>query len=118
MVPPVRAARRRGVLEAVRPFARFTPGGVLWPDGRETHVDAVIWCTGFRPALQHLAPLGLIEQDGRIAVKGTRAVKEPRLWLLGYGDWTGSASATILGVGRYARATAAAVAETLGDASS
>jgi hypothetical protein len=27
------------------------------------------------------------------------------LWLVGYGDWTGFASATLIGVGRSARAT-------------
>jgi len=68
-------------------------------------VDAVIWCTGFRPALDHLAPLKLIEDDGHVAVNGTRAIREPRLWLVGYGEWTGFASATIIGVGRTARTT-------------
>lgn len=28
---------------------------------------------------------------------------EPRLWLVGYGDWTGLASATLIGVTRTAR---------------
>ena len=55
MVPPVREARERGVLHAVRPFVRFTEHGVVWVDGSESAVDAVIWCTGFRPALGHLA---------------------------------------------------------------
>jgi hypothetical protein len=32
-------------------------------------------------------------------------VREPRLWLVGYGDWTGYASATLIGVGRTARTT-------------
>jgi cation diffusion facilitator CzcD-associated flavoprotein CzcO len=109
MMPPVRAARERGVLHSVRPFVAFTPDGVIWPDGRETVVDVVIWCTGFRPALDHLAPLGVIEGDGYVAVNGTRAVREPRLWLVGYGEWTGFASATIIGVGRTARATVSAI---------
>lgn len=113
MVPPVREARERGALHAVRPFERFTEHGVLWPDGREEAIDAVIWCTGFRPVLEHLRPLEVIEPDGTIAVDGTRAVREPRLWLVGYGDWTGYASATIIGVGRTSRATAAEVATAL-----
>lgn len=37
---------------------------------------------------------------------GTRSLKEPKLWLVGYGNWTGFASATIYGVGKTARATA------------
>jgi putative flavoprotein involved in K+ transport len=109
MVPSVKEARARGVLYSVRPFDAFTPDGVRWPNGRETVVDAVIWCTGFRPALDHLAPLDIVEADGHIAVRGTRAVREPRLWLVGYGEWTGFASATILGVGRTARATVAEI---------
>jgi putative flavoprotein involved in K+ transport len=109
MVPSVKEARTRGVLHDVRPFRAFTPDGVIWPDGRATPVDAVIWCTGFRPALDHLAPLGIIEEDVHITVRGTRAVREPRVWLVGYGEWTGFASATILGVGRSARATVAEI---------
>ena len=41
--------------------------------------------------------------DGKIAVDGTRASKQPSLWLVGYGEWTGAASATIVGVTRAAR---------------
>lgn len=105
MVPSVRDARDRGMLRSMRPFATFTLSGVRWPDGRETVIDAVIWCTGFRPALDHLQQLGIVEADGHIAVNSTHAVREPQLWLVGYGEWTGFASATILGVGRTARAT-------------
>jgi thioredoxin reductase len=104
MVPPVREARERGVLHGVRPFVRFTETGVVWEDGSETPADAVIWCTGFRPALDHLAPLGVLGPDGRVELEENRSVREPRLWLLGYGDWTGFASATLIGVGRGARA--------------
>lgn len=105
MVEPVREARRRDVLHAERPFERFTKHGVVWPDGRTESVDVVIWCTGFRPALDHLKPLGVIEDDGKVQVEDTRSVKQPRLWLVGYGDWTGMASATLVGVTRSARQT-------------
>jgi hypothetical protein len=57
MVPPVRDARERGALHAVRPFSKFTVTGVVWPDGSGEAIDAVIWCTGFRPALAHLQAL-------------------------------------------------------------
>lgn len=103
MVPPVRAAKERGALHAVHPFARMTQTGVVWPDGREEAIDAIIWCTGFRPALGVFAPLDVIEPDGLIRVDGQQAVREPRLWLLGYGSWCGPASATLLGAGRVAR---------------
>lgn len=113
MVPPVAAARRRGDLVSVRPFTGFTPTSVVWPDGRESEVDAVIWCTGFLPALDHLQPLGVLDAEGRIAVDGTRSVADPGLWLVGYGDWTGFASATLVGVMRSARSTAQEIGETL-----
>ncbi len=111
MVASVKDARDRGVLHARSMFTRLTTDGVVWADGTSQDCDAVIWCTGFRPALRHLRPLGLA-RGGRIAVggpSGTQALAEPRLHLVGYGDWTGPASATLAGVGPSARATAAAL---------
>lgn len=104
-VPPVREARARGVLVARPPFARLDAHSAIWPDGARIPADAIIWCTGFRPALAHLAPLGVLEADGLVRVDADgRSLAEPRLWLLGYGDWTGMASATLAGVTRAARA--------------
>ena len=104
-VPPVREARARGALVSHPMFVRFTSDGVVWADGSQSPVDAVIWATGFRPALAHLAPLGVVGDAGRVETKGTRSTKVARLWLVGYGEWTGYASATLIGVGRSARAT-------------
>lgn len=109
MLPPVREARDRGDLASVRMFTRFTPDGVVWPDGREERIDTVIWCTGFRTALDLLRPLGVVDASGQVETDGTRSVREPHLWLLGYGEWTGYASATLIGIGRSARATAEAI---------
>lgn len=106
MVPPVKDARERGVLHTVRPFVRMTETGVVWPNGVEEQIDAVVWCTGFRPALDHLTSLGVVGTDGRVAVAGTRSLSQLRLWCVGYGEWTGSASATLIGVMRSARSTA------------
>ncbi|MER6097946.1 ArsO family NAD(P)H-dependent flavin-containing monooxygenase [Streptomyces sp. NPDC001728] len=105
-VPPVREARDAGLLKAQPMFTRLTRTGVEWADGTRADADAIIWCTGFRPALAHLAPLGLRGSRGRIPTQGTEVVGEPRLHLLGYGDWTGPASATLVGVGRPAREAA------------
>ena len=104
-VPAIREARARGALVSRPMFTRFTTDGVVWPDGSQSAVDAVIWATGFRPALAHLLPLGIIGDNGRIETSGTRSVSVNRLWLVGYGEWTGYASATLIGVGRSARAT-------------
>ncbi|MGW1225530.1 ArsO family NAD(P)H-dependent flavin-containing monooxygenase [Streptomyces sp. NPDC002530] len=112
-VPPVRAARDAGLLTAEPMFAQLTATGVRWADGSQSSADAVIWCTGFRPALTHLAALNLRGPRGHIPTDGTRALGEPRLHLLGYGDWTGPASATLIGVGRTARDAARAIARLL-----
>lgn len=113
MVPSVKEARARNVLNAVRPFKQFTEQGVIWQDGTHSEINSVIWCTGFKPALEHLQELNVIEPDDQVSVVGTQSVKEPGLWLVGYGDWVGYASATLIGVARTARRTATEVAETL-----
>lgn len=112
MVPRVVDARGRGVLEAVRPFVRMTADGVVWSDGNQSTFDAVVWCTGFRPALDHLARLGTSEVLQ--AVDGTRSLSTPGMWLVGYGEWTGLASATLVGIMRSARETALQIDEYLG----
>ncbi|NIK59815.1 ArsO family NAD(P)H-dependent flavin-containing monooxygenase [Kribbella shirazensis] len=104
MVESVRRARDRGVLRARDMFTQLDARGVRFRDGSLLEVDTIIWCTGFRPSLGHLAALGLRGEDGLIATDGaTQALKEPRLRLIGYGDWTGAASATLVGAGRTAR---------------
>ncbi len=113
VVPSVREARGRGVLEA-RPLpSEITPEGLRWPDGQEQRADVILWCTGFRPDLGHLAPLRLARRDGVPLTTGSAVVGEPGLHLLGYGDWTGPASATLVGVGRPAKDAAQAVVEHL-----
>lgn len=102
-VPPVRAARDAGQLRRVPMFERFTTDGVAWADGTTRRVDAIIWCTGFRPALNHLAPLALRRDDGLPQTDGPNAIDDPTLVLVGYGDWCGLASATLIGVGQWAR---------------
>ncbi|MGW2345172.1 ArsO family NAD(P)H-dependent flavin-containing monooxygenase [Streptomyces sp. NPDC001661] len=110
-VPPVREARDAGLLKASPMFARLERDGVVRDDGTRAEADAIIWCTGFRPALSHLAPLQLRGARGHIATEGTRTAGDPRLHLLGYGDWTGPASATLIGVGRPAREAVREIAD-------
>lgn len=89
-------------------FSAFTPTGIRWDNGRRAEVDAVIWCTGFRPDLGHLRPLGLSTECTVPATTGTpptRSRDRPGLFFLGSGDWCGPASATLIGVGAPARAT-------------
>ena len=103
MVPPVKEARDRGVLQAVRPFARFTGNGVIWSDGTTAPSTPSSGAPAFarRPTT-----CGRSASSSRTAgSKGLAAalVREPRLWLAGYGNWTGAASATLIGAGRTAR---------------
>jgi cation diffusion facilitator CzcD-associated flavoprotein CzcO len=116
MVPSVRTARERGALNAIPIFSRLTPTGLAWPDGTHQDVDVIIWCTGFRPALRHLRGLRLGTAGGHYRLggpAGTQSLDEPRLHLIGYGDWAGAASATLIGAGRTARDTTRAVLDQL-----
>lgn len=103
VVPSVRAARDSGQLRAEPTFTRLTAHGAQWADGTHRQADAVIWCTGFRPALGHLAPLALPRDDGRLRTDGPTSSDRPTLQLIGYGDWSGAASSTLIGVGQWAR---------------
>jgi len=82
-----------GALMAEPMSTRSTRAGVAWADGTKRECAAVIWCTGFRSALRHLRSLALRRDgSGHVGVggsSGTQALREPRLYLVGYGDWTG-----------------------------
>lgn len=115
-LPRVREAREQGALRLRAMFDRMVPEGAVI--GRERlDLDAVIWCTGYRPALRHLRSLRLRTSDGVPEVVDHRSVKDPRVCFVGYGDWTGPASATLIGVGRTAKALAATLARDLGSTS-
>jgi cation diffusion facilitator CzcD-associated flavoprotein CzcO len=107
--PEVVAARRRGLLARRPMFERLTPTGVAWADGSTLDVDVILWCTGWRAALDHLAPLGLRGRGGGITMAGTRVVAEPRLHLVGYGP-----SASTVGANRAGRVAVRELRELLG----
>lgn len=112
MLQTVKEARSRGVLHARRPFPSFYKSGIIWPNGEKEAFDTVIWCTGFKANLKHLEGLNIL-QSNKIPTQYTRSIDEPNLWLVGYGNWTGYASATIYGVGKTARDTAREINEVL-----
>ncbi|MGY1820812.1 NAD(P)-binding domain-containing protein [Geodermatophilus sp. SYSU D00079] len=101
VTPWVRAARERGVLDRLPVFDRLTEDGVAWDDGRCVRADAVLWATGFRAALGHLAPLHLRGPGGGIRMDGTAVAGEPRVHLVGYGP-----SASTVGANRAGREAA------------
>lgn len=111
-VQSVKEARDRNVFNSKRPFSSFYKNGVIWNNGEKQEFDVIIWCTGFRANLKHLESLNIIENN-RIQTNYTRSVKEPNLWLVGYGSWTGFASATIYGVGKTARQTVSELVQAL-----
>lgn len=85
MTEAVRRGRESGVLERLPLFERLIPTGVVWDDGRTVEADAILYATGFRPALDHLAPLRLREPGGGIRMDGTRTLRDARVHLVGYG---------------------------------
>ncbi|MER5680649.1 MULTISPECIES: NAD(P)-binding domain-containing protein [Streptomyces] len=104
----VRRAREQGVLDRLPMFERITPDGVAWADGRSVDADVILWATGFRAAVDHLAPLRLREPGGGIRVEDTRAVRDGRVHLVGYGP-----SASTIGANRAGRAAARSVSRLL-----
>ncbi len=105
MVDSVKEARSRKVLKSVRPFDHFTDDSIVWADGHEEKIDVVIFCTGFKPGLSHLKSLDVVNPDGKADTDGSKSKKVEGLWFVGYGNWTGFASATLIGVGRSAKKT-------------
>ncbi|MBW4720673.1 FAD-dependent oxidoreductase [Saccharothrix obliqua] len=108
LTPAVRAALADGTLRRHPVFERITEDGVVWPDGTTRHADVLLWATGFRAAIDHLAPLRLREPGGGIRLAGTRAVADPRVHLVGYGP-----SASTVGATRAGRAAAREIRELL-----
>ena len=91
--------------QSERPAAAL-PGHPSEADGSsawETPVDAVLWATGFRAVLDHLAPLRLRQPGGGVQMEedGVSVSGEPGLFLVGYG-----ASASTIGATRAGRAAA------------
>lgn len=114
-VPDVRRARDERGLRAVAMPERLTAAGAAWPDGTEAAYDAVVWCTGFRPALGHVTGRHETEvpEGWDRGPHTVRSARDPRVWFVGYGDWCGPASATLIGVGMAARAAAEGIARML-----
>ena len=101
--PQERAAAEMGVYERRRPmFERIVPEGVRWRDGTVEPADVILWATGFRPAVKHLAPLQLRSPLGGIELLAPRnphvfttAARDGRIHFVGYGP-----SASTIGANR------------------
>ena len=104
--PYIRDALDRGVLERRPMFDRITEDGVAWDavdvdESRFVRADVILWATGFRAAVSHLAPLHLRAPGGGIRMDGTAVAGEPLIHLVGYGP-----SASTIGANRAGQAAA------------
>ena len=106
--PALRSAAARGALERHPMFTRIERDGVRLADGGFQQADAILWATGFRAALDHLAPLGLRAAGGGIVMDKTMVAAEPRVHLIGYGP-----SASTVGANRAGRDAANSLARLL-----
>lgn len=102
--PALRAAKERGALNRQPMFTSIEPDGVRRADGSLLEADVILWATGFRAELEHLAPLHLRGPGGGIAMDGTQVAAEPRVHLVGYGP-----SSSTIGANRAGRAAVAAI---------
>jgi len=91
----------RGLLVERGMFARIERDGVVWDDGSTTRADAIIWATGFRPELRHLASLKLREKAGGLTVASGASWQDSRIFLAGYGP-----QASTIGANRAGRVIA------------
>lgn len=82
-------------------FERIEPDAVVWADGTSQPADVILWATGWRAELGHLAPLHLRGPGGGVVMDGTRVVADPRVHLVGYGP-----GASTIGANRAGRAAA------------
>ena len=108
--PRLAPAIESGVLSSRGPIARLVSDGVEFADGTTESVDVILWATGFRASIGHLAGLSVRERSGGVlmADDDVSVVKVPGLFLVGYGR-----SASTLGATRAGRRAArAAVAGT------
>jgi hypothetical protein len=124
MVASVKEARRRNVIHRNGNIIDFYKDGVVWENGinndgikiKEAEIkeefDAVIFCTGFGSNLEHLKNLSnLLDDKNRVILKERDFITQPifesktyeNMYFIGYGNWTGYASATLIGVGRFAK---------------
>lgn len=88
--PPMEGGRVRSLIRAGRIFIRpavtaFQPRTAVFADGSTAPVDLVLYATGFRPALDHLASLNLkMSHLGYPPTRHFESIHCPGLFFLGY----------------------------------
>jgi cation diffusion facilitator CzcD-associated flavoprotein CzcO len=107
--PYARAAKARGALGRQPMFTAIEPRGVRLARGGFQPADVILWATGFRAALDHLAPMRLRNDLGGIMMNRTGVAAEPRVHLIGYGP-----SQSTVGANRAGRDAVNAIGKLLG----
>ncbi|MDC1068638.1 NAD(P)-binding domain-containing protein [Candidatus Kapabacteria bacterium] len=103
-VEPVKKLLSENKVQYYDMVSGLTKNGAKWENGTSINIDTIIFCTGFKANLDFLEGLEVII-NGRVETNACRSKISPGLWLVGYGEWTGYASATLIGVGRTAKKT-------------
>jgi cation diffusion facilitator CzcD-associated flavoprotein CzcO len=98
-----------GRLVAQPMFSRIETEGVRLADGTTMALDVILWATGFRAELAHLAPLDIAEPGDGVQVEDGQLVRDPRIFFAGYGP-----QASTIGANRAGRTTARQLLAALG----
>jgi putative flavoprotein involved in K+ transport len=80
-------------------FERLIPEGVVWRDGREEPIDALMLATGYRFQPDYLAGLEAWDEQGLVLQQAGRSLTVPGLFYVGLSFQRTFASATLRGVG-------------------
>jgi putative flavoprotein involved in K+ transport len=114
-VPVLDSGRYRTAIAADRPdhrpmFSTLEADRVHWSDGTSERIDALLLATGYRPALDYLTGLDILDTHGHPRHRGGLATDLPGLGFMGL-EWQRSlSSASIRGVGRDAARIARSLA--------
>ncbi|MDO5676931.1 MAG: FAD-dependent oxidoreductase [Propionibacteriaceae bacterium] len=109
-------AAAMGLYDARREmFTSIETDGVRFADGSFVEADVLLWATGFRPSIGHLAPLRLRSPEGGIELLAPRdphtyttSAVDGRIHFVGYGP-----SASTIGATRAGRVAALSVRDQL-----
>jgi putative flavoprotein involved in K+ transport len=96
-------ALKSGLLDQRPMFTRFDGDQVVWTDGTQEHVDAVIFATGYRPNLPYLKDLGALDATGMPRHRRGISLTHQGLAYLGVEFQRSFSSNTLRGVSRDAQ---------------
>ena len=104
-----RDAIARNAPEQRSMFTRFSERGVVWADGSEEGIDAVILATGYRPHVGYVRLPGIVDAKGRLLQRDGKAQATPGLYYVGQPGLRSFSSGVLRGLGRDAAFVAAQI---------